>query len=60
MSFLHSLNIIHRDLKPGNLLVNEDYRITITDFGTTRVAQKRMTATVGVRTSLVHLIPTSK
>ena len=30
---LHFYNIIHRDLKPSNLLITDDERIEITDFG---------------------------
>lgn len=31
--YLHSLGVAHRDLKPENLLVDQDGRIKITDFG---------------------------
>jgi serine/threonine protein kinase len=36
VKYLHDNNIIHRDLKPGNLLVNKDCKLCITDFGLAR------------------------
>jgi len=33
MYFLHKNGFIHRDLKPENLLVDEDNRLKICDFG---------------------------
>jgi len=47
MAYLHLFKIIHRDLKPGNLLVSEDWRVAITDFGVSRVTSKRMSRAIG-------------
>lgn len=34
LSWLHGINhICHRDLKPANLLVDENFRVKVTDFG---------------------------
>ena len=33
MEYLHYQRIIHRDIKPSNLLVSDDDRIKIADFG---------------------------
>ncbi len=34
--YTHSANLVHRDLKPANILVNQDCRLTICDFGLAR------------------------
>jgi len=36
VSALHAAGVVHRDLKPGNLLVNKDCDLKITDFGLSR------------------------
>jgi serine/threonine protein kinase len=36
LSYMHSAGIIHRDLKPANILINEDCKAKICDFGLAR------------------------
>mmetsp|Transcript_565 Transcript_565/g.1649 ORF Transcript_565/g.1649 Transcript_565/m.1649 type:complete len:1660 (+) Transcript_565:1067-6046(+) len=49
LSYLHSYGFIHRDVKPDNLLVSEDWRVALTDFGVSRFASRhrRMTRAIG-------------
>ena len=39
MNFLHSANIMHRDLKSENVLIDDECRIKICDFGIARSLQ---------------------
>ena len=36
MNFLHTSNILHRDIKPANILIDEECRPKICDFGISR------------------------
>jgi len=39
-SFLHSMGIFHRDIKPLNVLVTNDFRIRICDFGISSIMRR--------------------
>ncbi|KAF4150372.1 Protein kinase domain [Phytophthora infestans] len=38
---MHDNSVLHRDLKPGNLLLNKDCELKITDFGLARMMPKK-------------------
>ncbi|APV48960.1 hypothetical protein BWI17_04250 [Betaproteobacteria bacterium GR16-43] len=43
LAYSHAQGVLHRDLKPGNILVNAEGRIKISDFGVARIDSSTIT-----------------
>jgi eukaryotic-like serine/threonine-protein kinase len=48
LEFAHRHKVIHRDIRPSNILLNEEDRIKITDFGTSTLLNDRQYATTKI------------
>lgn len=55
--FAHRRGIIHRDLKPHNVIVDEEDRAKVTDFGIARAGASDMTETGSIMGTAQYLSP---
>ena len=57
MKYIHSNGIIHRDLKPSNVLLDEQHRPRICDFGSSRVLANDQTLTQSPQLTMYYAAP---
>lgn len=57
LHYAHERGVVHRDIKPANLLVSDDGRLKITDFGIARTESSNLTRNSSVIGSPGYIAP---
>ena len=55
--FAHRRGIVHRDLKPHNVMIDDEDRVKVTDFGIARAGASDMTETGSIMGTAQYLSP---
>jgi eukaryotic-like serine/threonine-protein kinase len=57
LGYAHAQGVVHRDIKPSNILINDDGRLKLTDFGIARIDSSTLTQVGEIMGSPGYMAP---